>query len=128
MVVRCRPMSRKETEDSRQKVVEMDKHRGCVRDRCLWRPCVHASPRVLVVWQVILHNAGGSGEPPKTFTFDQVYDDTSQQEVTHTRTHGRSHRNHRNHRSRPGSGSGSGSVLGPGPGLGWWPALGLRSG
>ena len=86
MVVRCRPMSRKETEDNRQKVVEMDKHRGCVRDRCLWRPCVHASPRVLVVWQVILHNAGGSGEPPKTFTFDQVYDDTSQQEVTHTRT------------------------------------------
>ena len=86
MVVRCRPMSRKETEDNRQKVVEMDKHRGCVRDRCLWRPCVHASPRVLVVWQVILHNAGGSGEPPKTFTFDQVYDDTSQQEVTHTHT------------------------------------------
>ena len=41
---------------------------------------------MLVVWQVILHNAGGSGEPPKTFTFDQVYDDTSQQEVTHTRT------------------------------------------
>ena len=39
---------------------------------------------MLVVWQVILHNAGGSGEPPKTFTFDQVYDDTSQQEVTHT--------------------------------------------
>ena len=37
MVVRCRPMSRKETEDNRQKVVEMDKHRGCVRDRCLWR-------------------------------------------------------------------------------------------
>ena len=35
VVVRCRPMSRKETEDNRQKVVEMDKHRGCVRDRCL---------------------------------------------------------------------------------------------
>ena len=29
---------------------------------------------------------GGSGEPPKTFTFDQVYDDTSQQEVTRART------------------------------------------
>ena len=88
MVVRCRPMSRKETEDNRQKVVELDKHRGCVRDRRLRsRICVHASlPRVLVVWQVILHNAGGSGEPPKTFTFDQVYDDTSQQEVTHTHT------------------------------------------
>lgn len=28
---------------------------------------------------------GGSGEPPKTFTFDQVYDDTSQQEVTRPR-------------------------------------------
>ena len=42
---------------------------------------------MLVVWQVILHNAGGSGEPPKTFTFDQVYDDTSQQEVTHAHTH-----------------------------------------
>ena len=39
MVVRCRPMSRKETEDNRQKVVEMDKHRGCVRDRCLRRTC-----------------------------------------------------------------------------------------
>ena len=124
MVVRCRPMSRKETEDNRQKVVEMDKHRGCVRDRCLWRMRSRITC-VLVVWQVILHNAGGSGEPPKTFTFDQVYDDTSQQEVTHTRTHGRSHRNHR---SRPGSGSGSGSVLGPGPGLGWWPASGLRLG
>ena len=39
VVVRCRPMSRKETEDNRQKVVEMDKHRGCVRDRRLWHPC-----------------------------------------------------------------------------------------
>ena len=66
----------------------------CVTAAC--GACVHASPspRVLVVWQVILHNAGGSGEPPKTFTFDQVYDDTSQQEVTHTRTHGHSHRSH----------------------------------
>ena len=64
----------------------------CVTAAC--GACVHASPRVLVVWQVILHNAGGSGEPPKTFTFDQVYDDTSQQEVTHTRPHGHSHRSH----------------------------------
>ena len=40
------------------------------------------------MWQVILHAdqaKGGSGEPPKTFTFDQVYDDTSQQEVTRPR-------------------------------------------
>ena len=41
VVVRCRPMSRKETEDNRQKVVEMDKHRGCVRDRCLARAFTH---------------------------------------------------------------------------------------
>ena len=96
----------------------------CVTAAC--GACVHASPRVLVVWQVILHNAGGSGEPPKTFTFDQVYDDTSQQEVTHTHAHTAAAT--ANHRSRPGSGLGSGSVLGPGPGLGWWPGLGLRLG
>ena len=35
VVVRCRPMSSKETADGRQKVVEMDKKRGSVRARCL---------------------------------------------------------------------------------------------
>ena len=47
--------------------------------------CSHRSSRARAVWQVVLHadqTKGGSGEPPKTFTFDQVYDDTSQQEVT----------------------------------------------
>ena len=33
VVVRCRPMSSKETADGRQKVVEMDKKRGSVRAR-----------------------------------------------------------------------------------------------
>ena len=36
VVVRCRPMSSKEKDDGRQKVVEMDKKRGSVRARCLW--------------------------------------------------------------------------------------------
>ena len=33
VVVRCRPMSSKEKDDGRQKVVEMDKKRGSVRAR-----------------------------------------------------------------------------------------------
>ena len=52
--------------------------------------CSHRSPRARAVWQVVLHadqTKGGSGEPPKTFTFDQVYDDTSQQEVTRPHIH-----------------------------------------
>ena len=85
VVVRCRPMSSKEKDDGRQKVVEMDKKRGSVRARCLFT-CVHTAHHCArAVWQVVLHadqTKGGSGEPPKTFTFDQVYDDTSQQEVT----------------------------------------------
>jgi kinesin family protein 3/17 len=67
VVVRCRPMSSKEKDDGRQKVVEMDKKRGSV--------VLHAD-----------QTKGGSGEPPKTFTFDQVYDDTSQQEVLYQET------------------------------------------
>jgi hypothetical protein len=37
--------------------------------------CVHA------LRQVVLNAPSSGGEPPKTFTFDQVYDDTTIQEV-----------------------------------------------
>lgn len=61
MVVRCRPMNSKETNDGRARIVEMDKRTG----------------------QVILKNPKADGsEPPKTFTFDAVYDwNCSQQEI-----------------------------------------------
>lgn len=43
VVVRCRPMSSKETADGRQKVVEMDKKRGSVRARVAHDACVHTA-------------------------------------------------------------------------------------
>mmetsp|Transcript_18435 Transcript_18435/g.22116 ORF Transcript_18435/g.22116 Transcript_18435/m.22116 type:complete len:824 (+) Transcript_18435:108-2579(+) len=53
VVVRCRPLSSKEVEDSRQRIVDMDLERGCV---------------------TVKNPKGGSEEPPKQFTFDKVYD------------------------------------------------------
>eukprot|EP00281_Chroomonas_sp_CCMP1168_P031002 CAMPEP_0206254094 /NCGR_PEP_ID=MMETSP0047_2-20121206/23511_1 /ASSEMBLY_ACC=CAM_ASM_000192 /TAXON_ID=195065 /ORGANISM="Chroomonas mesostigmatica_cf, Strain CCMP1168" /LENGTH=383 /DNA_ID=CAMNT_0053680365 /DNA_START=30 /DNA_END=1177 /DNA_ORIENTATION=+ len=53
VVVRCRPMSRKETEDNRKRIVEMDGKTG----------------------EVFVKNPEGDArEPPKQFAFDQVYD------------------------------------------------------
>ena len=45
MVVRCRPMSSKETADSRLKVVEMDKKRGSVRARSASLSLSHLTER-----------------------------------------------------------------------------------
>jgi hypothetical protein len=59
VVVRCRPMSRKEVEDQRKRIVEMNGDRGEVTVR---NP--EADPR----------------EPAKPFTFDQVYDWNSKQD------------------------------------------------
>ncbi|KAG2487699.1 hypothetical protein HYH03_013698 [Edaphochlamys debaryana] len=53
VVVRCRPLNSKETADGRQRIVDMDVDAGCVKVR---NPKADAS------------------EPPKSFTFDQVYD------------------------------------------------------
>lgn len=86
VVVRCRPMSSKERADNRQKVVEMDKTRGQARAR-RWlsrRPLRHrpSSPSARSATpQVTLHSPVAGGEPPKNFTFDQVYDENTQQEV-----------------------------------------------
>eukprot|EP00284_Hemiselmis_tepida_P000280 CAMPEP_0174950646 /NCGR_PEP_ID=MMETSP1355-20121228/94441_1 /TAXON_ID=464990 /ORGANISM="Hemiselmis tepida, Strain CCMP443" /LENGTH=459 /DNA_ID=CAMNT_0016198277 /DNA_START=43 /DNA_END=1420 /DNA_ORIENTATION=- len=59
VVVRCRPMSRKETEDARQRIVEMDGKTG----------------------QIMVKNPEADArEAPKPFTFDQVYDWNSPQD------------------------------------------------
>jgi kinesin family protein 3/17 len=58
VVVRCRPLSRKEVEDQRQTIVEMNIKTGEV-----WLKNPEADPR----------------EQAKPFTFDQVYDHTTQQ-------------------------------------------------
>jgi hypothetical protein len=51
VVVRCRPLSQKEVDEGRQRVVEMDLSAG----------------------QISLRNPkAGSGEPPKVFSFDLV--------------------------------------------------------
>jgi kinesin family protein 3/17 len=51
VVVRCRPLSQKEVDEGRQRMVEMDLSAG----------------------QISLRNPkAGSGEPPKVFSFDLV--------------------------------------------------------
>lgn len=58
MVIRCRPLNGKEKQDGRKTIVEMDITEG----------------------KVTLNNPKGEGsEPPKSFTFDQVYDWNSTQ-------------------------------------------------
>lgn len=61
VVMRCRPLNSKEREDGRAKIVELDRKTG----------------------QVVLHNPkGDAAEPPKTFTFDSVMDESiTQKEV-----------------------------------------------
>mmetsp|Transcript_40600 Transcript_40600/g.128037 ORF Transcript_40600/g.128037 Transcript_40600/m.128037 type:complete len:750 (-) Transcript_40600:234-2483(-) len=58
VVVRCRPMSRKEVEDQRIRIVEMDTKTG----------------------EVWLKNPEDTREQPKPFTFDQVYDHATDQQ------------------------------------------------
>ena len=57
VVIRCRPLNSKEKADGRGTIVEMDTEGGVVR----------------------LTNPKSDGEPPKSFTFDQVYDWNSSQ-------------------------------------------------
>lgn len=58
VVIRCRPLNSKEKADGRGTIVEMDTAGGVVR---------------------LINPKGDNGEPPKSFTFDQVYDwDSSQ--------------------------------------------------
>ncbi|XP_076471036.1 kinesin-like protein KIF3B isoform X2 [Babylonia areolata] len=61
VVVRCRPMNEKETKDGHERIVDMTVKKGVVEVR---------NPK------------GSSSEPPKTFTFDAVYDwDSKQQDL-----------------------------------------------
>ena len=60
--VRCRPLNSKEKSDGRERIVTMDPTRGT---------CA-----IMV----------SANEPPKTFTFDQVYDDSVTQEYIYTQT------------------------------------------
>ena len=59
VVVRCRPLSRKEVEDQRKTIVEMNNKTGEV-----WLKNPDSDPN----------------EQPKPYTFDQVYDSTTQQQ------------------------------------------------
>lgn len=52
VVVRCRPLSSKEVDDGRQRIVDMDLKSG----------------------QISIKNPKGGAEPPKIFSFDKVYD------------------------------------------------------
>ncbi|XP_064600484.1 kinesin-like protein KIF3B isoform X2 [Liolophura sinensis] len=58
VVVRCRPMNEKETRDGHERIIEMYPKRGVIEIR---------NPK------------GVSSEPPKTFTYDSVYDWNSKQ-------------------------------------------------
>ncbi|GLC55847.1 Kinesin-like protein fla10 [Pleodorina starrii] len=58
VVVRCRPLNSKEKQDGRQRIVDMDVDAGQVKVR---------NPK------------SDASEPPKAFTFDQVYDWSCQQ-------------------------------------------------
>ncbi|KAL8614241.1 Kinesin-II 95 kDa subunit [Nucella lapillus] len=61
VVVRCRPMNDKETKDGHHRIVDMTVKKGVVEVRNLKEP---------------------PNEPPKTFTFDAVYDwDSKQQDL-----------------------------------------------
>ncbi len=65
VVLRCRPLNSKETAEGRERIVEMDRRAG----------------------QVVLHNPkGDANEPPKTFTFDAVYDWNSDQATIYEET------------------------------------------
>ena len=65
--VRCRPLNKKEVEDGRQRIVTMDPNTG---------QCTIIAPG----------QDRNSGEPPKNFTFDQVYDERVTQEYIYQQT------------------------------------------
>ena len=64
--VRCRPLNSTEVSDGRQKIISMDHKSGSVT--------LAAGP------------SDRTGDPPKTFTFDQVYDENSTQEFIYSST------------------------------------------
>ena len=59
VVVRCRPMSKKETKEGRKSIIVIDNEARSVSIR----------------------NPDDENEPPKTFTFDASYDDKTQQRI-----------------------------------------------
>ncbi len=73
VVVRCRPLSRDETKDKRNIVVDMDRNIGQVRVK---KPPAAAG------------NTGGAAdaEPPKTFTFDNVFPSGTEQKSIYEET------------------------------------------
>lgn len=63
--VRCRPLNSKEKSDGRERIVTMDPRSGTCS---------------------IIPPGGNNGELPKTFTFDQVYDESVTQEYIYMQT------------------------------------------
>ena len=59
VVVRCRPMNRKETEENRTSIIDID----------------------VAGNQVSIRNPDMPNEPPKSFTYDGAYDDATQQRI-----------------------------------------------
>jgi kinesin family protein 3/17 len=59
VVVRCRPMNKKETEEKRKSIIDID----------------------IEARSVSIRNPDNENEPPKTFTYDASYDDKTQQRV-----------------------------------------------
>ena len=59
VVVRCRPMNKKETEEKRKSIIDID----------------------IEARSVSIRNPDNESEPPKTFTYDASYDDKTQQRV-----------------------------------------------
>jgi kinesin family protein 3/17 len=64
VVVRCRPLNSTEKADGRERIVTMDTQMGTV----------------------VVKQPGATSEPPKSFTFDMVFDETSRQEVIYQKT------------------------------------------
>ena len=59
VVVRCRPMNKKETEEKRKSIIDID----------------------IEARSVSIKNPDNLNEPPKMFTYDAAYDDKTQQRV-----------------------------------------------
>ncbi|RYG96398.1 hypothetical protein EON65_54470 [archaeon] len=59
VVVRCRPMNRKEIEESRSPIIQVD----------------------MGARQIAITNPDSPGDPPKSFTYDATYDEKTQQRI-----------------------------------------------
>jgi hypothetical protein len=93
VVVRCRPLSERELADGRQRIVDVDSRQGQILVRGLQRAGLHVCSLAVEASSAAytptrcaaclqLRNPGISDkEPPKTFTFDQVYDWDSRQQT-----------------------------------------------